>query len=174
MSERKRLGELGQIAFEYRATKLGLIVSRPYGDNNRYDCVVDNGHRLMRVQVKTTNSLRRGAYEIHAGRRRAGRPKGSPALIPYLKSEIDYMVGYIEPEESFYLIPITALGERTDLLIFPETHTGQGAVWVYREAWHLLLAKKESKLPWGQASRHSIDPKRPPASAKRSRSRRAG
>jgi hypothetical protein len=27
-------------------------VAKPYGDSERYDCILDNGRRLWRVQIK--------------------------------------------------------------------------------------------------------------------------
>ena len=36
----------------------GFLVSTPYGDNGRYDLIVDvNGH-LLRVQVKTASGIK--------------------------------------------------------------------------------------------------------------------
>jgi len=37
----KRRGELAELAFTLKATALGFTVSKPYGDSNRYDCIVD-------------------------------------------------------------------------------------------------------------------------------------
>ena len=168
MSEKKRLGQLGETAFLHRATELRLIVSQPFGDNERYDFIVDNDYRLMRIQVKTTASLRHGnAYEVHTGRRLSPSGRTSSPIVPYLKSEVDFIVVYLEPEKTWYIIPVTALAGRTTLVFFSNSHTRQVAVWAYREAWHLLLARKETTLPWGQASRRRKLPSttRRPASA---------
>src|SRR5438477_12810869 len=56
-STSKRQGELSELAFVYKAASLGFIVAKPYGDNERYDFVVDSGQRLWRVQVKSTSYL---------------------------------------------------------------------------------------------------------------------
>jgi DNA-binding sugar fermentation-stimulating protein len=53
MRNTKLAGDLAEIAFLYRALGRALIVSKPYGDNARYDFVVDNGTRSCRVQVKS-------------------------------------------------------------------------------------------------------------------------
>jgi PD-(D/E)XK endonuclease len=37
----KRRGELAELAFTLKATALGFTVSRPYGESNRYDFIVD-------------------------------------------------------------------------------------------------------------------------------------
>ncbi|MGH9494656.1 MAG: group I intron-associated PD-(D/E)XK endonuclease, partial [Candidatus Sulfotelmatobacter sp.] len=37
----KRRGELAELAFTLKAASLGLGVSKPYGDSERYDVIVD-------------------------------------------------------------------------------------------------------------------------------------
>ena len=65
-STSKRQGELSELAFVYKAASLGFIVAKPYGDNERYDFVVDSGQRLWRVQVKSTSYLHSGSYRVLA------------------------------------------------------------------------------------------------------------
>ena len=57
----KWAGEQAEAAFLNKATSLGLTVSKPWGDSERYDLIVGSGSRLSRVQVKST------AYQ-HDGR----------------------------------------------------------------------------------------------------------
>ena len=38
----KRRGEIGEISFLQRASQKGLRVSRPFGDSDAYDFIVDN------------------------------------------------------------------------------------------------------------------------------------
>src|SRR2546430_14529241 len=44
----KRTGELAEAAFLHKAVGLGLKVTKPWGDSERYDFVVDAGERLWR------------------------------------------------------------------------------------------------------------------------------
>ena len=46
-------GASTEVLFEYEALERGLIVSRPTKEVH-YDCIVDNGERLLKVQVKRT------------------------------------------------------------------------------------------------------------------------
>lgn len=62
----KRRGELSELAFVYKAASLGFHVAKPYGDSERYDFILDAGHRLWRVQVKSTTTLIGGLYRIKA------------------------------------------------------------------------------------------------------------
>ena len=43
---------------------LGFKVTKPWGDSERYDFVVDSGGRLWRVQIKCTAAIRAGGYHI--------------------------------------------------------------------------------------------------------------
>jgi hypothetical protein len=49
----KSIGELGVARTLTRLLGSGYAVSLPFGDNLRYDLVVDDGQRLLRVQCKT-------------------------------------------------------------------------------------------------------------------------
>jgi hypothetical protein len=46
----KRKGELGELAFIFKAARFGLPVSKPYGDSLTYDLVVESGDgRMLRI-----------------------------------------------------------------------------------------------------------------------------
>src|SRR2546426_3065653 len=50
----KRTGELAEAAFLHKAVGLGLKVTKPWGDSERYDFVVDAGERLWRGGIQST------------------------------------------------------------------------------------------------------------------------
>ena len=56
----KRTGELSEAAFLHKAVELGFRVTKPWGDSERYDFVLDSGKRLWRVQIKCTAVERAG------------------------------------------------------------------------------------------------------------------
>ena len=60
----KRTGELSEAAFLHKAVAEGFGVAKPWGDSERYDFILDNGDRLLRVQVKCTAYLRARGYDI--------------------------------------------------------------------------------------------------------------
>jgi PD-(D/E)XK endonuclease len=43
----KRRGELAELVFLLIATRMGFAVSKPYGDNERYDFIVDSHRQLL-------------------------------------------------------------------------------------------------------------------------------
>jgi hypothetical protein len=154
----KRRGELAELVFLLIATRLGFGVSKPYGDSERYDFILDaraltnkplpcdasrslrgkNAHLapvlgppLYRVQVKCSTQLLNGLYRINAHRRSGGR------AVPYLPGEIDFIAAYIIPEDTWYIIPIHAV-RGTSLLFRRKKDHRPGLYDQYRQAWHLL------------------------------------
>jgi PD-(D/E)XK endonuclease len=130
----KRQGELSELAFVYKAASLGFIVARPYGDNERYDFVVDSGQRLWRVQVKSTSYLRHECYRVLVLRHLRGH------TVSYQPSEVDFLAAHVIPEEAWFVLPIRAIGSRPVLtLARSPSARRRPRLWdTYREAWHLF------------------------------------
>src|SRR5208283_5861543 len=64
---RKQRGEMAEAAFLARVAGLGFGVAKPWGESSRYDLIVDNGRRLLRVQVKSAHRAgAHGGYTFHA------------------------------------------------------------------------------------------------------------
>jgi hypothetical protein len=123
---------MAEIEFLRRAVRLGFRVSKPYGDSDRYDFVVDTGTRLVRVQVKSSSKLSQGAYFIASQRCSNG------VAIPYRVDEIDFLAAYVFPEDAWFIIPVQAFVPRTSLHLFPRERGEVGMFARYREAWILL------------------------------------
>jgi hypothetical protein len=49
----KLLGESSQLHVYAALAQAGYAVSVPLGDSQRYDCIADDGRRLLRIQIKT-------------------------------------------------------------------------------------------------------------------------
>ena len=129
----KHAGEVAELEFMVRAARRNLNVLKPYGDNQRYDCLVESGSKCSRVQIKSTNNIvSRGLLHVNCGRRASHGP------TPYLPSEVDFLAIHVIPENSFYIIPIEKVFPRISLLIYPRTHRKPGVFGDYYEAWHLL------------------------------------
>ena len=71
----KAKGELGEMIFLHKASSLGFGVAKPFGDNERYDFILDSGERLWRVQVKSTYGLYGSASPIEL------RPEPQPGSL---------------------------------------------------------------------------------------------
>jgi hypothetical protein len=141
-STRKRGGESIEALFLARASIFGFAVSRPWGDSERYDFVVDSerslvvdfGHCFWRVQVKSTARYAEKRYRVKAS--------GSNSL--YTRDEIDFIVVYLIPEDLWYIVPIEAMGSQAALRFYPHGN-GNPRFEKYREAWCLLACSRKAR-----------------------------
>jgi PD-(D/E)XK endonuclease len=127
-----RVGDLGEVAFVHKAMSLGYVVGKPYGQMHRYDFMVEGGNKLWRVQVKTSTCMRDGRYQLCIQRITHRR------CVAYKKSELDFVVAYLMPENAWYILPISVIAGRRSLLLAPPGFRGKNPWAKYREAWHLL------------------------------------
>jgi hypothetical protein len=82
----------------------GLHVFLPFGENTRYDLVVDDGVGLARVQCKT-GRLRQGAVRFRTSSTYAHHPNPGYVTRDYL-GQIDYFAVFCPETAGVYLIPI--------------------------------------------------------------------
>ena len=129
----KRTGELAEAAFLHKAVGLGLKVTKPWGDSERYDFVVDAGERLWRVQIKCTAAVRAGGYHIQPIHFVYGKKK-----VTYTAEDIDVLAAYIIPLDVWYVVPIEAIGAGTSLRLYPEGGCKAAPFEGYREGWGLF------------------------------------
>jgi hypothetical protein len=109
----KLRGEIAEMAFLLKAARLGLCVSKPYGDSYSYDFVVDSGTRFWRVQVKSTHQPHGYGYSLTV---QHFKSQGSPHYTP---EEIDMLVGYVVPADAWYILPLDAFLPRRQLSVPP-------------------------------------------------------
>jgi hypothetical protein len=69
---------------------------------------LDSGERMWRVQVKSTYSVYRSGYRTLG---HGSNPK------PYQTKEIDFLVAYIVPRDTWYIIPVSCVTFFPDLLL---------------------------------------------------------
>ena len=127
----KKRGELAELAFLYKAVRLGFAVSETYGDSDRYDFIVRSGEHFWKVQVKSSSRLVRGSYPVDA-RRRTKKHRS----IPYTADEIDFVAAYVAPEDAWFVIPIQSLQPHFQL--YPRGSEKRGPFDQFREAWYLM------------------------------------
>lgn len=131
---KKRRGEMAEAAFLHKASTLGFSVSKPWGDSDPYDLIVDSGSGLSRVQVKSAyRGDKYGGYMIsaHGNRRKKG----------YSLKDIDTLVAYIVPEDLWYVLPVTLFRRIKSLKLYPKPRRWSSKYNLYREEWQLLGEK---------------------------------
>ena len=126
---RKQRGEMAEAAFMARATALGLRVAKPWGEM-RYDLIVDNGSKLLRVQVKSAH--RAGPYggyliQAHGCSTRA-----------YNANEIDLLAAYLVPVDAWYLFPVEEFLKYKSMKLFPVLRRRMSKFERFRENWGIV------------------------------------
>ena len=159
----KRTGERSEAAFLYQAGQRRFAISKPWGDSERYDFILDNRPqpaacpersrrvKLFRVQIKCTDCLRADAYETRAtyesGRRH----------VPYTKRDIDFIAAHVALD-IWYIIPVEVCTPQPMLRFYPHRQAKKMRLEKYREAWRLL----DPPLPNPPITIHAcIDPDYP-------------
>jgi hypothetical protein len=110
MDHPKAKGDRTTLAVMLALHEAGFALSVPFGENTRYDLVIDDGGRLLRVQCKT-GRLRDGAIlfalcSCYGHHRNPGNARRS------YDGEIDLFAVYCRETERVYLVPIDALGAK--------------------------------------------------------------
>jgi hypothetical protein len=107
----KELGEFAEAEFLRTVLKMGMAVTKPWGENQGYDFIVDVKGRLTRVQVKAAfRQGRQGGYSFRTYR---------SSKECYTPKEIDALAGYVAPEEAWYLFPVRVVRRVRSLKLFP-------------------------------------------------------
>lgn len=96
----------------------GYTVSIPLNDTQDYDLIVDKDGVLQRVQVKSTNVQRYGAYQVSL--KSCGGTKGKPYKT-VIESEADLLF-VLCGDGSMYLIPVSDLSQRSTLALRDHYH----------------------------------------------------
>jgi hypothetical protein len=100
----KTKGDRTTLAVMLALHEAGLGVALPFGENVRYDLIIDNGRSLARVQCKT-GRLREGGVRWKACSSYAHH-RNPPIAERDYTGEIDYFAVYCPETAGVYLIPI--------------------------------------------------------------------
>jgi hypothetical protein len=107
----KHVGDRTTLAVMLSMVDAGLEVSVPFGENCRYDLVLDDGSRLSRVQCKT-GRLRDGTVRFSTASTYGHLPSPRQVRRPYA-GEIDAFAVYCPDTAGVYLVPIEQVGTRS-------------------------------------------------------------
>jgi len=103
----KDIGDGTTLAVMLALHESGHQVSVPFGENTRYDLVLDDGKRLTRLQCKT-GRMRLGAVEFATASSYAYHPKEKPTQRHY-RAQVDAFAVYCRETCGVYVIPIEEL-----------------------------------------------------------------
>lgn len=99
----KAVGEISEALVLSRLVQLGYGVALPFGNNQRYDFIVDDGENLRRVQVKT-GRLRKG--NVVFATRSSSPYSGQRGYL----GEADDFVVYCPDTNEIYRVPVAECG----------------------------------------------------------------
>lgn len=84
----KNIGSLGEHIAIVALLELGLSVSRPLGDNDRYDIIVDKDNFLYKIQIKTaTGTAESVKFYMTSSQAHRGGTRSKYSL-----EEVDYFI----------------------------------------------------------------------------------
>lgn len=106
------VSELQCITYFYQ---LGYQVSIPYGENSRYDFIVDVDGHLLKMQCKTSSLKDEGAIKFSCRSTRVNATENISRR--YTKDEIDYFCTFYEGK--CYLVPVEECSVAKKLRFIP-------------------------------------------------------
>ena len=126
----KELGEFAEAEFLRTVLKMGMAVTKPWGESQGYDFIVDAAGKLTRVQVKAAFCRgKQGGYSLRTYR---------SSMECYTVKEIDALAGYVAPEDAWYLFPVREVRKVRSLKLFPGGKLGRSKFEKWREAWWVV------------------------------------
>lgn len=124
----KNQGDNAELRFMLLNHELGYIVSKPFGDNAKYDLIIDTGNSIERIQVKST---RRKETSSGMDCYNCLVCSGSKLKEKYSEKDIDYVAIYVIPEETWYKIPIKEIKGKT-IKLYPHRKSQKNTYERYR------------------------------------------
>ena len=118
-----------------KAATLGFAVARPWSNTERYDFILDNGHRSWRVQVKSAFYKTKNGYTFHA--------TGHSRDKHYTADEIDFIAAYVATLNLWYVVPIAEFANKKCFAVRPPSRSS--IYEKYREAWCLMACPKDGQ-----------------------------
>jgi hypothetical protein len=104
MEHPKDVGDRTQLAVMLALRDAGYAVLVPFGENTRYDLVIDDRKSLARVQCKT-GRLRNGAVKWATCSSYAHHPHPKARKVDY-QGEVDFFAVFCRDTQGVYLVPI--------------------------------------------------------------------
>jgi len=126
----KELGEIAEAEFLRTVLRKRIAVSKPWGENQGYDFILDDKGTLHRVQVKAAfRGEKERGYSLRAYR---------SSKRAYTAKDIDVLAGYVDPGKIWYLFPVRVIRKLRSLKLFPGSKNKRSKHEKWREAWWVV------------------------------------
>lgn len=104
----KDIGERTEGMLLAKFLQKGWVVLLPFGDNQRYDFVIDRGNGFERIQAKT-GRIRAGAIIFNSASSQHHRGNGKRDY----RGQCEYFAAYVPAIEKCYMIHVDMCGRST-------------------------------------------------------------
>lgn len=122
MKNTKLIGERTEAIVLAELLKIGKVVLLPFGDNQRYDMVIDEDGKFIRVQCKTARLDRgRETGSIIFNARSANRA----GTERHYKGQADMFAVYYPGNKKVYMVPVDDVGHTVVALRLEPCHNKQ-------------------------------------------------
>ncbi len=116
--DKKTKGSIAELRVSSDLMEKGWNVLIPFGENNRYDLVVERDGRFVRIQVKYVTP-KNGAMEVNC------RSSNNWSVRPYTCDEIDFIAAYNPEDQAVYYVPISKIRKKSMKLRLEPSRNGQ-------------------------------------------------
>ncbi len=120
MESPKTVGERSEGMVLAALLRAGKVVLQPFGDNQRYDLVIDEDGTFIRVQCKT-GRIQKGALYFDACSSQAHRGKGKQDY----RGQADVFGVYSPELDGVYMVPVAEVGRTCGSLRLEPPKNGQ-------------------------------------------------
>lgn len=111
----KQKGNIGEAKCLAKMIELGVPVSLPFGDNERYDMIIEKDNQLLKVQVKySTQSESEGSILFKCA---SSTNHTTNKHYSTYENDIDAFLFYNGLTNEVYFIPIEVIGTRKTITL---------------------------------------------------------
>jgi hypothetical protein len=134
MKSNKIVGTLYEKMFAVEALSRGLSLSDTVGDYLPYDCIVDNGRELLRIQVKGTRSKQASGYKVTVAKGNSRNGKVARDLDAF-----DYIACVVVADGNsyWYIVPEKIIEKKMSMKFFLNP-LSKGKYEKYKHGWDLI------------------------------------
>lgn len=136
----KLKADIAESAVTTQLLKRGFRVLRPVGDRLPYDLAIDNGEKLIRIQVKSAWG-HKGVYNVDTRWTKTNRRK--MLRTRYAANDFDFAILYVDDADVFYIMPQKVFDQYKSgiRLVEKKTRQREPKAHPYKNAWELLMGR---------------------------------
>ena len=124
----KRIGSISELKFMCLCLSMDISVSIPYGDNDKYDVVIESDGKINRIQIKSCSKVKNGGFE-------AATSSGAKVKELYKKIDVDIFAIHLITVDVWYIIPVEVINTKTIVL---RPNSSKCKYSKYKQAYDLL------------------------------------